>query len=116
MSQEIEMVLMENSLGDSIVLTVKGNINSGNAREFGERMVGLIESGCLHLVVDMGDLKFMTSAGFRALLVAGKNAEKMNGSFVLCGVNESIHRLFELGGFLDLFPIYTDQKGALSRS
>lgn len=115
MSSDSEMSLTEEAYGNAIVLTASGKINSVNAKEFGERMSRLIEAGCKHLVVDLSEVTFMTSAGFRALLIAGKTAAKTSSEYALCGLNENLHRLFELGGFIDLFPIYSDSETALKK-
>ena len=113
--QTSEMVLVENPMGNATVLLAQGNINSSNAKTFSEKMVGLLTGDCEYLILDLSELIFMTSAGFRALLVTGKTADEMKRSFVLCGVNEKIQRLFELGGFDDLFTIYSNSDMALSK-
>lgn len=116
MNDKSDMLLTEDTLENATVLRTEGKIDSSNAKQFGEKMTTLIESGCKHLIVDLSKVSFMTSAGFRALLVAGKSAAKTHGAITLCGLNENIHRLFELGGFLDLFPIYDDTDTALNHS
>ncbi len=116
MSTETEMVLTESVFENATVLLTKGTINSSNAKLFGEKLNRLIQEGCEHLVVDLSDVIFMTSAGFRALLVAGKTASKSDSKFSLCGLNEDVHRLFELGGFIDLFPIYNSSNDALQQT
>ncbi len=108
-----EMGLQELAFKRATVLQVKGNINSNNAPQFSVRMNSLIESGCPHLIVDLTSLSFMTSAGFRALLIAGRSATEAQCAFSLCGLNERVRQLFELGGFLDLFPIHANQQDAL---
>lgn len=111
--QDSEMILKESPVGSTMVLLAQGNINSSNAGVFSDKMTGLLNSGYEHLILDLSELLFMTSAGFRALLVTGKTADELKRTFVLCGVNDKIQQLFELGGFADLFTIYANQDTAL---
>ena len=113
MTIDSDVVLTERVFDNATVLLTKGSINSGNAKQFGEKLTGVFEAGCKYLIVDLAELEYMTSAGFRALLVAGKTAAKAKRKFALCGLNEDVQRLFELGGFLDLFPIHADSAAAL---
>ena len=108
------MELPEERVGDAVVLDAKGRIDSTTAKDFGDKMIGLIESGCRRLVVDFKNLAYISSAGFRALLLAAKNAEETGSQFVLCGLSGKIIHLFETGGFTDLFRIYPSREDGLS--
>ena len=108
------MDLPEERIGDAVVLDARGRIDSTTAKEFGDRMIGLIESGCRHLVVDFKNLVYISSAGFRALLLAAKKADETQSEFVLCGISGKIRQLFEIGGFTDLFRIYPSREDGLS--
>ncbi len=108
------MELPEERIGDTVILEAKGRVDSSTAKEFGDRMIALIESGCGRLVVDFKNLAYISSAGFRALLLAAKKAEETSSHFVLCGISGKIRQLFEIGGFTDLFRIYPSREDGLS--
>ena len=108
------MDLPEERIGDAVVLDARGRIDSTTAKEFGDRMIGLIESGCRHLVVDFKNLVYISSAGFRALLLAARKADETESALVLCGITGKIRQLFEIGGFIDLFRIYPSREDGLS--
>ena len=108
------MEVSEERIGDAVVLEARGRVDSTTAREFGDKMIGLIESGCRRLVVDFKSLAYISSAGFRALLLAAKKAEETSSQFVLCGVSGKTRQLFEIGGFTDLFRIYPSREDGLS--
>ena len=79
------MEIAEQQAGEITVVEVKGRIDSNTAKAFGERLTGLIKDGRTRLVVDLKQIIYISSAGFRALLVAGKLAEETNGTLALCG-------------------------------
>lgn len=113
MNTDSEMTLNERRDQNVTILEVIGSINSANARQFGDHMTSLIENGCKQLVVDLNKLEYMTSAGFRSLLIAGKSASRTKSEYVLCSLSNDVERLFELGGFLDLFPIFENSAEAI---
>jgi anti-anti-sigma factor len=50
-------------------------------------------------VIDLANVAYMSSAGFRSLLIVGKTVEQTAGQLALCGVSGEIKRLFDIGGF-----------------
>jgi len=100
--------------GDVTVVEVAGRIDSNTAKEFGDKLTGLIRSGRTRLVVDFKNIVYISSAGFRALLVTAKLADETSGRFALCGLTAEVRRLFDLGAFTDLFPIFSSREEGLA--
>lgn len=104
------MNVREEKLGDVIVLEAEGRIDSTTAPALGERLTATLGSGPKGLVLDLRLLEYISSAGFRILLMAAKRAEELGSRFVLCGISGKVRQLFDLGGFLDLFTTYTSKE------
>ncbi len=68
------MEIAEQHAGEITVVEVTGRIDSNTAKAFGERLTGLIKDGRARLVVDLKQIIYISSAGFRALLLADKLA------------------------------------------
>jgi anti-sigma B factor antagonist len=109
------MEIAEQRAGEITVVEVKGRIDSNTAKAFGERLTGLINDGRARLVVDLKQIIYISSAGFRALLVAGRLAEEKNGMVALCSLSAEVQRLFDLGAFTDLFVIYLSREESLTK-
>ena len=61
------------------------------------------------LSLDLGKLEYMSSAGFRALLMGQRNCKRYNrGEIVLALVPKKIMDALELTGFTPLFKIFDD--------
>lgn len=99
------MDLREDAAGDVAILEVKGRIDSTSAPALGERLTALLAGSGRRLVLDLAQLEYISSAGFRILLLAAKRADEAGSRFVLCGISGKVRQLFDLGGFLDLFGI-----------
>jgi anti-anti-sigma factor len=87
------------------VVEPRGRIDTAGAKPFGDRMAALINAGTRHLLIDLGQVAYISSAGFRALLIGAKMMDQVQGKLVLCGMSAEIKRLFEIGNFTDLFTI-----------
>ena len=99
------MDLREEKVGEVSVLEVKGRIDSATAPALGERLTANLEAAKVRVVLDLSRLEYISSAGFRILLIAAKRADETESRLVLCGVAGKVKQLFDLGGFLDLFTI-----------
>jgi anti-sigma B factor antagonist len=104
------MEIAEQHAGEITIVEIKGRIDSNTAKTFGERLTGLIAAGRTRLVLDLRNIIYISSAGFRALLVAERLAEETKGALVLCSMSAEVQRLFDLGSFTDLFAIYSSRE------
>lgn len=89
------------------LLKVKGRVDSATAPKFAQALEDANTNGRYKIVVDMSELEYMSSAGFRALLAAQRNCKRYNrGEVVLAGVPDRIRESLELAGFTELFKIF----------
>jgi anti-sigma B factor antagonist len=109
------MEIAEQQAGEITIVEVKGRIDSNTAKAFGERLKSLISTGRGRLVVDLKQIIYISSAGFRALLVAGRLADETKGTLALCGLSAELQRLFDLGAFTDLFTIYGSRDESIAK-
>jgi len=93
---------------------VKGRLDSTTAPVLGQKLEAVVAAPASRLVVDFRELEYISSAGFRVLLVAAKRAEKAVSRLVLCGLSGRARQLFDLGGFLDLFAIAASRDEAIA--
>lgn len=108
------MDLREERLDQVTALSVKGRIDSTTAAQFGQKLESVVAVPSGRLVIDFRDLDYISSAGFRVLLVAAKRADEAGSRLVLCGLSSKVRQLFDLGGFLDLFAIKSTRDEAIA--
>lgn len=99
------MPMIEHQSGIVTILELSGRIDTNSSAEIGERLLRLLESGRKRLVLDLRETLYVSSAGFRALLIAARAADKSDGKLILSGLSSEVQRLFSLGAFTDLFTI-----------
>jgi anti-anti-sigma factor len=103
------------SVGKVCVVTLSGRIDSTNANEVMAALTQLVASGERLIVVDLGAVLYLTSAAFRALLVATDEAERQASKLALCSLAGHVRELFEMGGLLEVFAIHNSREEALSQ-
>ena len=101
---------------DATLINIKGRIDHKTAKDFEEALKSHLGDGQTgSLVLDLGELEYMTSAGLRVLLMLAKKLQGTGGHLVLCAMPESVRLVFELAGFLPIFEIEDTRQAALSR-
>jgi anti-anti-sigma factor len=101
--------------GDVCIVTLSGRIDSTNANDMMAELSRLISSGEKSILVDLGAVLYLTSAAFRALLVATDEAERQRAKFALCSLAGHVRELFEMGGLLEAFAIHNSREDALQQ-
>ena len=99
------MEIIENLDGAIASVEIKGRIDSTTAGGLQERLTGLVRSGRSGLVIDFRQVAYISSAGFRALLIAAKLGEESRCGIALCGIAGEVRRMFEISAFDEVFTI-----------
>ena len=101
--------------GSVCLVTLSGRIDSTSASDVMAELTRLISSGEKSILVDLGAVLYLTSAAFRALLVATNEAERKAAKLALCNLAGHVRELFEMGGLLDVFAIHNSREEALKQ-
>ena len=107
--------LLERADQDVSILEPFGRLDSTTAQEFGDRLMALVQAGRSAIVVDLKNIVYISSAGFRVLLIANQAAAGRAGKLALCGVIGEVRRLFEIGSFTDEFLICPTQADGIGK-
>lgn len=91
--------------GNEVVILPIGRLDSNTAPQLEAGIYAEMDD-VEKLVLDFQELEYLSSAGLRVLLSAHKAfMKKGSGELVICHVNETIHEVFEVTGFLDILNI-----------
>jgi len=91
------------------LIKVKGRVDSSTAPAFAKALDKVNENGRFKIAIDMSELEYMSSAGFRALLASQRNCKRYNrGELVLVAVPQRVGEALELAGFTELFKTFDD--------
>ena len=100
------MDVTESRRGGILVVAPIGRIDSNTSPGFGRHMNAAIDRGDINIVVDMAGLDYISSTGLSVFLSSAKKIKIAGGSMALSGLNSRIRLVFEMSGFLRLFPVF----------
>jgi anti-anti-sigma factor len=108
------MEITEFQSGAVTAVALRGRVDSATAGVLKDRLSQLIQSGAAQIVIDFRDVAYISSAGFRTLLIIAKQSEAADGRLALCGISSEVRRLFEIAAFTDLFFIVPSREEAIA--
>ena len=97
------MNIIRNKDGSKLTLALEGRLDTTTAPQLEGELKEALD-GVTALELDFQQLEYLSSAGLRVLLAAQKVMNRQ-GSMVVRHVNETIHEVFEVTGFIDILTI-----------
>jgi anti-sigma B factor antagonist len=83
------------------------HLNAATSGEFGQQVTTAIGTeGIVAVLVDLGAVTFIDSAGLMALVSGLKQAQKMGRRFSICSVSTQIRMVLELSQLDRVFEIF----------
>ena len=91
------------------LLSIKGKVDSFTAPDLIRAIEKLNKENRFKIILDLSKLEYMSSAGFRAILLGQRNCKRYNrGEIVLASVPKKVMDALELTGFTPLFKIFDE--------
>lgn len=86
-----------------ITAILSGEMDTAAALEIENSLLPLYDSAGRDIVIDCTELEYIASSGLRILLGILKKAKVGGSRVILKNVNDVIHEVFELTGFINIF-------------
>jgi anti-anti-sigma factor len=96
-----------------VVLLVSGRMDAESAPHFEEKCRACIAEGVTALVVDLGELSYVSSMGLRSFITVTKMLQDKGGPLRICRLKGLVKQVFEITGLLQLFRVYESVEAAL---
>ena len=91
--------------GDTQTFTLTGRLDSEAAPDFERLCLEDIRDDTRALILDLTGLEYLSSAGLRTILSAGKSIQAKGGKLMLCVQKGLIRQIVEASGFHKLFTV-----------
>ena len=92
---------------EKLTVFIEGDIDTSTATALVENLQKAID-GVTDLVLDLGKVNYVSSAGLRALLLLQKGMNARKGKMTVRHVNDEIMETFRLTGMTDVLAIAID--------
>jgi anti-anti-sigma factor len=88
------------------ILTVSGRLDASTVNILERSLLRALLSGAKVIVIDMGEVTYISSSGLRVLLTARRQARERGGDVVLCALSPNVRDVLDMVGFTVLFSIF----------
>jgi len=100
-------------VSDRVVFFVSGRMDAENAPQFEQQCKASIAEGKTSLVVDLGELTYVSSMGLRSFISVAKAVQEKGGALRICRLSGLVKQVFEITGLLGSFTVYESVEAAL---
>ncbi len=98
---------------DVAVVTINGPVDAGSVHGLRSELDALVAAGQQRLVIDLTDVPFMDSSGLAALVQAFKRVRIGEGDVRVAGLQDDVHRVFQLVRLDRVFELFPDASAAV---
>jgi anti-anti-sigma factor len=95
------------------VVELSGRLDNSTAPEFEKRCAALVDAGCRMLILDLGRLEYLSSAGLRSILAIAKRLQVAGGKLMACSLTGLVKEVFTVSGFDAMVPVAATVDDAL---
>lgn len=99
------MEIKKTTNGNEVVMQLVGRLDTNAAPLLIKEMEDVLVEGVESFVLDMEDCDYVASSGLRAILVAQKKMNSLQGKMVVKNVISDVMEVFEMTGFADILTI-----------
>ncbi len=108
------MQMTEERQSDVCILGLSSRLDATSAKLVEDRILGLIDAGNHRLVLDLARLEYVSSAGLRVFVLAGKRLKAAGGQLALSGLTDNVRQVFDIAGLSSIFSIYPSRDEAIT--
>jgi len=91
-----------------------GDLDSVGVRMVDEPFTAATGDRTGHLIVNLADVQFISSAGLAMLLVKGKMLNRSGGRLSVAGASKRVLEVLAMAGFEELFDIFATVDDAIA--
>ncbi|MCA9991966.1 MAG: STAS domain-containing protein [Ardenticatenaceae bacterium] len=94
-------------------VTVVGRVDSSTSPQLDDKLKELADEKKSHIILDLSQVSFLSSAGLRAVVSSLRTSRKIGGNTILLNPSERVLEVLQLAGLDSVIDIYHDKQEAL---
>jgi anti-anti-sigma factor len=107
--------IREETKDEALVIAPVGRVDSVSSGELERHIVSRLDAGTRRLVIDLGGVEYISSAGLRVLMLANKQAKAQGGTLVVAALQPIVKEIFEISRFTVVFEVFSSVRDAVAR-
>lgn len=112
------MSIQSKSYDNVMVVSPQGRIDHSNSDLFRHDLAPFVarcQAGGEKLVLDLGAVDYLSSAGLRCFMLAEKQAKSQGGEIVVAAMQPVVKEIFEISRFTLVFETFASAREAVGR-
>jgi anti-anti-sigma factor len=107
------MEIVRRKAKGGVVVGIRGRLDAGSSPELEKEIEALMAGGENRLILDLCELKYISSAGLRVILAGTKKLKAKKGTLSVASLQNMVKEVFEVSGFSSIIPIFDSAEEAL---
>ena len=108
------MQISEEKIGDVWTVGLQGRLDAATSKSAEDFLLQRIDGGERFLALDLSRLDYISSVGLRVFMMCAKRLKAAHGKLVVYGVTPPVRQVFEIAGFMTLFPVVAGRDEAVA--
>jgi anti-sigma B factor antagonist len=96
------------------ILSITGSVDALTAGDLTNVMLANLKGKQKNLVVDLGGVEFMSSAGLRAIMIGLKESRQQGGDLRLAEPQPGVEKILKMSGFTNILKTFPSVDQALA--
>jgi len=105
----------ETKFGTAVVLKATGRIDLSNADDFKAATDTALSNAAAGLVIDLGEVDYISSAGLRSLMIEFKASKAQGKQFAIAALQPLLMEIFTISRFHLVFPLFDTVRAAIEK-
>ena len=106
------MEIGEKIVGDIYIISISGRMDTLTSKYVEARLDSVIEENRPKLLIDLGEVDYISSVGLRVLLASLKKQRQNQGSLQLASLQPFVQNIFKITGLDKIFQIFPSEEAA----
>ena len=111
------MTVSPRRYANAVVLSVAGRLDQDTCDEFRGELMKHVEQTARDggaIILDLGGLEYVSSAGLRCFMLASRQAKAQHGRIVAAALQPMVTEIFEISHFNLLFQVFPTVREAVA--
>jgi anti-sigma B factor antagonist len=108
------MQITPSARGSWTILALDGKVDNAGSDILKAALLPLLSAGPASVALDFAKVEYVTSSGFRVLLLAEKEQRKHGGRLLVAHLSPTLRNFFEIAGLHTVLHLVPDLDAALA--
>ena len=101
--------------GDVLIVRMRGRLDAISSPQTEKRICDSVENGQSKVLLDMGGVTYLSSAGMRMLLSTMRKLRTFSGRLVVCSTTPNVLDVLKISGFDHVLELFKTEEEALKQ-